>query len=430
MRNFFILTILFFLIASCGRVEENIILGISPAKAGIDISDLTNEISRVAKEKFKKRIYILLINEENVYDEIEKSPASFINYFNQKGDKKYSFVIGIKAFSNVLKNRTEFEVMFASSFSEDDRKNYSSQSVISVYEIVKWLSDFDYSDPEKLKNIYIFGKKVNKLLILFNHNVKDSEKQEFQKRLEIIFKNLFPSGIEIKAVNAKFDLSNIINREYNPFEDDFFDEANRGIIFAVCPFLEENRRYSFFEVLLFSDKSSFKNIIKLSSPTDVENIVGDLAIYLTNRSIFYSDVAFYWKVDPNTLKRKQVCFLPYTEFVNLEGKYLLVKSASTFMPEGYLDRKDFFKDGISSDSKFITILENKIINERLLYLFENKNGISKRFIFFEYITTGKKLIKLAFGPLSSADNVEEYRKVFSKSGIIFENFVFSPADFR
>ncbi len=101
------------------------------------------------------------------------------------------------------------------------------------------------------------------------------------------------------------------------------------------------------------------------------------------------------------------------------------------MPKGYFELEDFFdKSQPAEENKIINSLQDAILEKRLFYLFYGqKGGVPKKLIFFEYVTTGKILVKLVFGPVEN-EKIDYYVNELKKLGIKLESKPVTPKIFR
>ncbi|MGC8764806.1 MAG: hypothetical protein ACP5QT_02860 [Brevinematia bacterium] len=431
MHHLYIL-ILFILLAGCGSLKENILLTIDGETEEFSTSDFTNAVSKALREKYHKTPRIFVIKEENVYEKVFSSPSSFLKDFNKASETKYFYVISIRPIENQLKNRLEYEMLFASVESEAENIVYSRKPVISPYKVIQWLESFDEKDPSNIRKIFVFGKKSDKLLVLINTNRqwKSIDIKNISNGVNQIFNKISASNIICEMRGSSFELTKLLKTN-NLFEDEFFDDAGKAFIFAISPTSKTTNERNFFEALFFSARSSFKNIFQIDAPAKSGEFFIDLSIIFSNYSQFDSDTVIYWKVNPDALEKKFIEFKKYGEFIDLEDNYVLVSSIDKIMPKGYLEVDEFLENKESTgENRIIKTLQENILEKRLFHLFYNpEKKTLRKLIFFEYVTTGKVTIKLAFGPIEP-DKTEFYATELKKLGIKIETKPFSPKNFR
>ncbi len=428
----FSLFFLFLLITGCGSLKDNILLAVDGETEEFNVIDFTNTISKTLKEKYGKVPRLFILREENVYDKIFSSPSSFLKDFNATTESKYFYIVSIKPLTNQLKDRVEYEMLFASLESEDKNFLYSRKPVISPYRAIQWLKTFNEREITNLKKIYVFGRKSDKLLVFMNTNKlwKSIDKKNISKIIDLFFVPLSGSNIIYEMRETVDDVSKFFKTN-ELFEDEYFEDANNAMVFVVSPTAKLTNERNFFEALLFNAKSSFKKISQVDAPLKSSDFIYDLSAIFPNYAELVSDVVIYWKLNPDSLSRKFIEFKKYGDFINLEGNYLLATSIEKLMPKGYFELEDFFdKSQPAEENKIINSLQDAILEKRLFYLFYGqKGGVPKKLIFFEYVTTGKILVKLVFGPVEN-EKIDYYVNELKKLGIKLESKPVTPKIFR
>ncbi len=425
MKNAFLL-FLFLVLLSCGEkaISENVLITIDGNVNEFKVSDLTNVISRKFKEKTGKTPKIFLIRNEAVYDKVLDNPKDFLIDFNTKSGDKYFFVLAIKPLFNSLKDRVEYEMCFGSLESMKDNFEFVRGAVLSPFKIIDSFDENYLKNSENLKKVFVFGRKFDKLLVLINTNsmILNEEKKAFSNSIVDFFDKITKKSFVIEFRDVSTDVLKLF-KENKIFEDVFFEDANRAFVFIVSSTAKKENERNFFEGLFFGSKADFKDVIEFDAPLKMESFIKDCSIIINNYSDINDKISLYWRLNPEFSDKTYIEFKKYGDFINLSGEYLEI---TNIMEKGFFELEYFNENR----EKIFDKIYGNILEKRLNQVFYDvKNKQVAKIIFFEYISTGKVIIKAVFGPIDRS-KTSFYTKELEKLGIKVSSRILKPKEFR
>ncbi len=425
MKNAFLI-FLFLVLVSCGEktITENVVITIDGNVNEFKVSDLTNIVSRKFKEKTGKTPKVFVIRNETVYDKVLDNPKDFLIDFNVKSGDKYFFVLAIKPVFNSLKDRVEYEMGFGSLESVKDNFEFVRGAVLSPFKVIDSFDESYLKNSENLKKVFVFGRKFDKLLVLINTNsvILNEEKKVFSNSIVDFFDKITKKSFVIEFRDVSTDVLKLF-KENKIFENVFFEDANRAFVFVVSSTAKKENERNFFEGLFFGSKADFKDVIEFDAPLKMESFVKDCAIVINSYSDINDKIALYWRLNPEFSGKTYVEFKKYGDFINLSGEYLEI---TNIMEKSFFE-VEYFNE---NREKIFEKIYGNILEKRLNQVFYDvKNKQFAKIIFFEYISTGKVVIKAVFGPIDK-NKTSFYTKELEKLGIKVSSRILKAREFR
>ncbi|MCX7820693.1 MAG: hypothetical protein N2258_03360 [Brevinematales bacterium] len=428
MKNY-INFLLFFLFLSCAEksINENIIIAFDGEIQEFKVSDFTNVVGRKFKEKTGKLPKMLVVKKEGIYDEVLDNPKAFIDEFNLKNDTKYYFALSIKPIFNSLKNRIEYEMCFGTIESLNHNLEFVRGAVLSPFKVIEEFDESYFKNSENLKKIFVFGKKVDKLLTLINTNnlIGIEDKKNFSNSLVNFFDKVSSKNFVITFREVSTDILKLF-KDNQIFDDEFFEDANRAFVFIISSTAKKKEEKNFYEGLFFASKADFKDVIEFDAPININSLINDFSLIVSNYADIKDNLVIYWRINPDFTGKTYVEFKKYSDFINLPGEYLLLSSIDKIMDKDFFDFKYFNeKKEEIFDKIYLRIVEKRLNN----LFYDRKNQKLSKIIFFEYISTGKIIIKAVFGPVDK-NKISFYIKELDKLGIKANPALFKAGEFR
>lgn len=425
MKNIFLFFLFLFLVSCADKsITENVVITIDGNVNEFKVSDLTNVIARKFKEKTGKVPKVFVLRNEAVYDKILDGPKDFLMDFNSKREEKYFFVLAIKPVFNSLKDRVEYEMCFGSLESIKDNFEFVSGAVLSPFKVIESFDESYLKDSENLKKVFVFGRKFDKLLVLINTNslILNGDKMNFSNSIVDFFDKITKKSFVVEFRDVSTDVLKLF-KENKVFDDVFFEDANRAFVFVVSSTAKKENERNFFEGLFFGSKADFKNVIEFDAPLKMESFIKDCSIVINSYSDINDEITLYWRLNPEFSGKTYIEFKKYGDFINLSGEYLEI---TNIMEKGFFE-VEYFNE--NKDKIFEKIYAGILENRLNQVFYDVKNKQFAKVIFFEYISTGKVLIKAVFGPIDKS-KISFYSKELEKLGIKVSSRIVKAKEFR
>ena len=135
----------------------------------------------------------------------------------------------------------------------------------------------------------------------------------------------------------------------------------------------------------------------------------------------------------NGIKTTHLTYKTYNQIIKTDGMYIMIDQIADILKNGKFNFDDIlvgneFKPEKSDKCKdIINFFNSKKLSN--IFFDQNGNDTNKKLIFFEFLRTGGKDIRLLFGPIEERDFNILVKKFEEKNIKVFPNVVF-PYDFR
>lgn len=459
MRRFLFIFILFlslFLtLFSCSKNVEVrdersrfLIITDNLARVQWDKETYNNSIKEYIKNNYINDLNFEVIDSDDSYKNLLESREKFFgdisSYKNVKG------VIVTKPSYNTGKNMAELLVLFGTPEAVSETVS-DDPGIISTFEDLKLKLDKVIIDKRIVdsKKIYSLGSKSKNAFFFAvdrtNNLTWDSS------ALKSAYEAFIKENTKEEFVFQEIEINSEEKLLENPLETvkDFFDPKlfGCGHVFYIKPLAVNNYTTGDFHIIYTSlnikkeEITSFNESI--SNPAEILNI---LKTKHNNLSEIFDNFnyGYYWKYEPVKVtvveeKKESVKitdkflnYSNYTDIINKNGTFLMIQSIDDLFQRGFIEFDKAITNGEIDYSKPL-ILE--IINffndngcQEFFYDADN-NELNKSLVFFEYITTGSRAIKLLYGPVNESSYKDIREKLKSKKINTYNELIY-PSDLK
>lgn len=425
--------------------------------------EFINPIKDFFSSKFNNKISFSTVTENGSFDKVIIDNSYNLSKVIDKDPKILGFVMSIKPYLNRKLNTIQYRVTLSTTLTkfeevvsekgEDKSLNtivyqkannvdMSSDAISDSKKIISSINDkFQNKNSSQIfsesDKFFVWGKELETKLIVLN-DVKQNIKWDYEgyiKEIETIVNQNIPKR---KFITEKIDIESSIGSMERK-QSDYIEESLKSddidfcVITYIRPYINTDFKNMEFEFLLATSKNyKEKFLYNDDKILDVLQILDLIKKKIANNDLNSLSSPMIWH-QLNGIKTTHLTYKTYNQIIKTDGMYIMIDQIADILKNGKFNFDDIlvgneFKPEKSDKCKdIINFFNSKKLSN--IFFDQNGNDTNKKLIFFEFLRTGGKDIRLLFGPIEERDFNILVKKFEEKNIKVFPNVVF-PYDFR